>query len=37
MAPEGALQESRLWAEDAAPVDVDLELLEIEDLFDRHQ
>ena len=37
MATEGALQKPRLRAEDAAAVDVDLELLEIEDLFDRHE
>ena len=37
MAPEGALQKSRFRTEDAAAVDVDLELLEIKDLFDRHE
>jgi hypothetical protein len=33
---EGALEVALLGAEHTAPVDVDLELLEIKDLFDRH-
>ena len=33
---ERALQEPGFGAEHAAAIDVDLELLEIEDLFDRH-
>src|SRR3954468_17445702 len=36
MTAEGPLQEAGVGTEDATPVDVDLELLEIEDLFDRH-
>jgi hypothetical protein len=36
MAAEGSLQKTRIRAEHATAVDVDLELLEIEDLLDRH-
>ena len=36
LAAEGALQEPRLRAEHTTAVDVDLDLLQIEDLFDRH-
>ncbi|GAB4724172.1 hypothetical protein MOKP126_37580 [Mycobacterium avium subsp. hominissuis] len=36
MAAEGALEISGIRAEDAPAVDVDLELLEIKDLLDRH-
>ena len=36
LAAEGALEVALFGAEHAAPVDVDLELLEIKDLFDRH-
>ena len=36
VAAESALQKAGFGAEHAAAIDVDLELLEIEDLFDRH-
>ena len=36
MAAESALQETGFGAEHLTAVDVDLELLQIEDLFDRH-